>query len=50
VTVAAAKSRLVRARLELRSRVSRHFGANPRHLRSSVRTLPARPARVNSPE
>jgi RNA polymerase sigma-70 factor (ECF subfamily) len=45
VTVPAAKSRLVRARLELRSRVSCHFGANAYCLRSSVRTLPARSAR-----
>jgi RNA polymerase sigma-70 factor (ECF subfamily) len=45
VTVPAAKSRLVRARLELRSRVSHHFGANAYCLRSSVRTLPARPIR-----
>ena len=44
VTVPAAKSRLVRARLELRSRVSRHFGASACSLRSSVRTLPARSA------
>jgi RNA polymerase sigma-70 factor (ECF subfamily) len=45
ITVPAAKSRLVRARLELRSRVSCHFGSNPHYLRSSVRTLPARPIR-----
>jgi RNA polymerase sigma-70 factor (ECF subfamily) len=44
ITVPAAKSRLVRARLELRSRVSPHFGANAYCLRSSVRTLPARSA------
>ena len=50
LTLAAAKSRLVRARLELRSRVSRYLGSNGDCLRSSVRTLPARPARVNSPE
>jgi len=48
VTVPAAKSRLVRARLELRSRVSRHFGANAYCLRSSVRALPARSAHSNA--
>ena len=49
VTVAAAKSRLVRARLEVRTRVSRHFGADGTHLRSSVRTLPAISVRNNFP-
>src|SRR5947209_8884888 len=37
VTVAAAKSRLVRARHEVRSRVSRHFGAHGYPMRSTVR-------------
>jgi RNA polymerase sigma-70 factor (ECF subfamily) len=48
ITVPAAKSRLVRARLELRSRVSCHVGANGYCLRSSVRALPARSASCNS--
>ncbi len=48
VTVAAAKSRLVRARLEVRSRVARHFGTTGYHLRSNVRTLPAKSVRSSS--
>jgi RNA polymerase sigma-70 factor (ECF subfamily) len=47
ITVPAAKSRLGRARLEVRSRVRHHFGANGSHWRSSVRTLPARPVHCN---
>jgi RNA polymerase sigma-70 factor (ECF subfamily) len=48
VTVAAAKSRLVRARLEVRSRVARHFGRGGHHVRSTVRTPPAKSVRSNS--
>jgi RNA polymerase sigma-70 factor (ECF subfamily) len=48
VTVAAAKSRLVRARLEMRARVARHFGSNGHHVRSTVRSLPARSVRGGS--
>jgi RNA polymerase sigma-70 factor (ECF subfamily) len=50
ITVPAAKSRLVRARLELRSRFSCHVGANGYCLRSSVRTLPAVSVRSNFPD
>jgi RNA polymerase sigma-70 factor (ECF subfamily) len=45
VTVAAAKSRLVRARHEVRARVARHFGLHGYPVRSSVRTLPAKSVR-----
>jgi predicted RNA polymerase sigma factor len=45
VTVAAAKSRLVRARHEVRARVARHFGMHGRPMRSAVRTLPAKSVR-----
>jgi RNA polymerase sigma-70 factor (ECF subfamily) len=45
VTVAAAKSRLVRARHEVRARVARHFGLHGYPARSSVRTLPAKSVR-----
>jgi RNA polymerase sigma-70 factor (ECF subfamily) len=49
VTVAAAKSRLLRARVELRSRVERYFGKTSRHVhRSNVRTLPAKSVRNTS--
>jgi len=49
VTLAAAKSRLLRARLEVRSRLERCFGKNGRHMcRSSVRNLPARSVRSTS--
>jgi RNA polymerase sigma-70 factor (ECF subfamily) len=49
VTIAAAKSRLLRARLELRSRVEGCFGKTSRHiLRWNVRTLPARSVRNSS--
>jgi RNA polymerase sigma-70 factor (ECF subfamily) len=43
LTVAAAKSRLVRARTEVRARVSRHVGTAEHRGRSAVRTLPAKP-------
>ena len=46
VTVAAAKSRLLRARIEVRSRLQRHFGKNGHNMcRSSVRVLPAKSVR-----
>jgi hypothetical protein len=45
VTVAAAKSRLVRARHEVRSRVNKHFGAHGYPMRSVVLSLPARSVR-----
>ena len=44
VTIAAAKSRLLRARCELRSRALMYCGKNGFHISASaVRTLPARP-------
>jgi hypothetical protein len=38
----------MRARIELRSKVNCHVGSNGCYLRLSVRTLPARPAYINS--
>ena len=48
VTVAAAKSRLVRARHEVRTRVAKHFGSHGYPLRSVVRSLPAKSVRSTS--
>jgi RNA polymerase sigma-70 factor (ECF subfamily) len=46
ITVAAAKSRLLRARLELRDRIAGHCGRNGHHMSASkVQTLPAKSAR-----
>jgi RNA polymerase sigma-70 factor (ECF subfamily) len=45
ITTAAAKARLVRARVEVRARVVRRVGARAHHVRSAVRSLPAKPRR-----